>query len=193
MEPLEQTLSIEQFECCPHLRQKSTLTHCGCSACYAPCDDKSFQITGPLNTEKDTGARHSLIALVNTPHLSGFRLAVDLIAPRMPPVAADPCHSPRVTLTALCFVPPLPPASWGKDLRFCSLAKCGEAKGCWLGSGILGTHWPEQHVSFHASFIHFITSLDECEGVEEKPCHPETEREEPYSIFSSRGCSCMRG
>lgn len=51
----------------------------------------------------------------------------------------------------------------------------------------MGTHWPQQHVSFHASFIHFITSLDECEGVEEKPCHPETEKEEPYSIFSSAG------
>lgn len=60
-------------------------------------------------------------------------------------------------------------------------------KGCVVGSGILGTHWPQQHVSFHASFIHFITSLDECEGVEEKPCHPETEKEEPYSIFSSAG------
>lgn len=60
-------------------------------------------------------------------------------------------------------------------------------KGCRVGSGILGTHWPQQHVSFHASFIHFITSLDECEGVEEKPCHPETEGEELYSIFSSPG------
>lgn len=41
--------------------------------------------------------------------------------------------------------------------------------------------------SFHASFIHFITSLDECEGVEEKPCYSETEKEEPHSIFSSPG------
>lgn len=55
------------------------------------------------------------------------------------------------------------------------------------GSGTLGTHWPRQHVSFHASFIHFITSLDQCEGVEEKPCYTETEREEPQSIFSSHG------
>lgn len=70
----------------------------------------------------------------------------------------------------------------------CSKAqKCRAAKGCWLGSGILGTHWPQQHVCFHASFIHFITSLDECDGVEEKPCYPETEREEPHSIFSSPG------
>lgn len=65
--------------------------------------------------------------------------------------------------------------------------KYREAKGCGVGSGILGTHWPQQRVSFHASFIHFITSLGEREGVEEKPCHPETEREEPHSIFSSPG------
>lgn len=65
--------------------------------------------------------------------------------------------------------------------------KYRDAKGCGLGSGIMGTHWPRQHVSFHASFIHFITSLDECEGVEGKPCHPETEREELYSIFPSPG------
>lgn len=70
----------------------------------------------------------------------------------------------------------------------CSQAqKCRAAKGCGLGSGILGTHWPQQHVCFHASFIHFITSLDECDGVEEKPCYLETEREEPHSIFSSPG------
>jgi len=58
-----------------------------------------------------------------------------------------------------------------------------------VGSGIWGTHWPQQS-SFHASFIHFITSLEECEGVEQKPCHPETEREEPHSIFSSPGSAC---
>lgn len=70
----------------------------------------------------------------------------------------------------------------------CSQAqKCRAAKGCGLGSGILGAHWPQQHVCFHASFIHFITSLDECDGVEEKPCYPATEREEPHSIFSSSG------
>lgn len=80
---------------------------------------------------------------------------------------------------------PHPPASL---LSYCSQAqKYRKAKGCGLGSGILGTHWPQQHAFFHASFIHFITSLDECEGVEEKPCHPETEREEPHSIFSSCG------
>lgn len=80
---------------------------------------------------------------------------------------------------------PHPPVS---PLSDCSRAqKYREAKGCGLGIGISGTHWPQQHVSFHASFIHFITSLDECEGVEEKPCYSETEKEEPHSIFSSPG------
>lgn len=49
--------------------------------------------------------------------------------------------------------------------------------------------WPLQHVSFHASFIHFITSLGRCEGVEKKPCYTETEWEGPHSIFSSPGAA----
>lgn len=53
--------------------------------------------------------------------------------------------------------------------------------------------WPLQHVSFHASFIHFITSLGRCEGVEKKPCYTETEWEGPHSIFSSPGAAIAPG
>lgn len=49
--------------------------------------------------------------------------------------------------------------------------------------------WPLQHVSFHASFIHFITSLGRCEGVEKKPCYTETEWVGPHSISSSPGAA----
>ena len=50
--------------------------------------------------------------------------------------------------------------------------------GVWVGAA----SWEQaglgsMSLSFHASFIHFITSLEKCEGVEKKPCHPETERE----------------
>lgn len=85
---------------------------------------------------------------------------------------------------------PHPPASVSS---YCSCAQkkrkkiTGSKRLRVRGSGTLGTHWPRQRVSFHASFIHFITSLDQCEGVEEKPCYTETEREEPHSIFSSHG------
>lgn len=78
-------------------------------------------------------------------------------------------------------------SSWELFLLLSSTAKDRDAKGCKVRSGVLGTCWPQQHVSFHASFIHFITSLDECEGVGEKPCHPETEREDPHSVFSPLG------
>lgn len=64
----------------------------------------------------------------------------------------------------------------------------GSGEGGWewhLGNA----RWPLQHVSFHASFIHFITSLGRCEGVEKKPCYTETEREGPHSIFSSPGAA----
>lgn len=73
-------------------------------------------------------------------------------------------------------------------LSFCTrLQNTTKLKGCGVGSGALGAYWPWQHDCFHASFIHFITSLEECEGVGEKPCHPETEQQEPYSTFSSPG------
>lgn len=55
-------------------------------------------------------------------------------------------------------------------LRFLSLlflpGKRGKRKDCGVASGVGGTHWPWQHESFHASFLHFITSLGECEGLE---------------------------
>lgn len=82
---------------------------------------------------------------------------------------------------------PHPPVSFSSERLQAQSTEGG--KGCGTGSSILGTHWPQQHVSFHASFIHFITSLEECEGVEEKPRHPET-GEGPYSIFSSPGPAC---
>lgn len=44
--------------------------------------------------------------------------------------------------------------------------------------------------SLHASFIHFITSLDECDGLDQKTCHPETERQKLHSIISSLGSAC---
>lgn len=44
---------------------------------------------------------------------------------------------------------------------------------------------PLQHVSFHASFIHFITSLGRCKGVEKKPCFTEAGWEGPHSTSSS--------
>lgn len=69
---------------------------------------------------------------------------------------------------------PHPPVSF---ISYCP-QNTERRKGCRAGSGIMGTHWPQQHVCFHASFIHFITSLEECEGAEEKACHQETEGEE---------------
>lgn len=63
----------------------------------------------------------------------------------------------------------------------------GREGGCEWHLG--NARWPLQHVSFHASFIHFITSLGRCEGVEKKPCYTETEWEGPHSISSSPGAA----
>lgn len=54
-----QTLSIEWFECCPHRRQKSTLTHSGSSTGSAPHEclwqtTKAFGSLGHRIIEKGT-------------------------------------------------------------------------------------------------------------------------------------------